>query len=274
MWRNIARSLMLTAAVTCVMGGLQLPVRGAEIRDSAALFTEKTLETANAQLAELKKTHGKEVHIESFTTVPKGKGAEVEKMSKSDRAQFFDKWAREQAQGERAKGIFILICEHPGHVEIVADRQTREQGFGATERNEVRDKLIAGFSKKKYDKGLLDGVSALSHTVKAKLKTHDRAEAAPLSGQHHGGNGGARARGGMGWLGWAVVALVVFLGFRLLGALFRGLSGGGMGGGGGPGGGDGPGGGGGGKWRNAGSGLMTGMFGALAGNWLHHSDVR
>ena len=101
----------------------------------------------------------------------------------------------------------------------------------------MRDKLLAGFREKDYDKALLDGVDFISRTVKTKLKTHAEAEGAPLSGQHHGAGREHRDFGqpqqpirSMGWLGWVIVALVVFLGFRLIGALFGG---GGMGGGGG-----------------------------------------
>src|SRR5205823_996998 len=77
-----------------------------------------------------------------------------------------------------------------------------------------------------------------------------------------------QAARGMGWLGWVIVGLVVFLGIRLVLALFAGLSGGGRPAGG-YGGGYGPGYGGGGGGRL--SRMMGGLFGAGAGDGLSHS---
>jgi uncharacterized protein len=73
----------------------------------------------------------------------------------------------------------------------------------------------------------------------------------------------------MGWLGWIILGVVALLAFRLIGALISGLFGGRGSGGYGPGG-YGPGGygvGGGGMFGS----LMTGLFGAFAGNWLYDS---
>jgi uncharacterized protein len=187
-------------------------------------------------------------------------------MDRAERARFFEKWARERATAEHVRGIYILITKEPGHVQVEEDRKTREQGFGTTERNELRDKLLEGFRHKDYDKALVDGVDYVGRTLKSKLKLHAEAEGAPVSGQHHGaqrdhrGLDSPQPARGMGWLGWIVVALVVLLGIRLIGALFGGGMGGGYGGGYGPGGGGG-----------LLGGLMTGLLGAVAGNWLYHT---
>jgi len=267
MWRDIMRNLLLMGAVASLLAGQVGSAQAVEIKDDAGFFSQKALDKANAQLADLKKTNNKEVRIETFKTFPSGKADAVKKMDKAERARVFEKWARERATAEHAKGIFILICKDPGHVQVEDDKQTREQGFGSTERDELRDKLLAGFREKDYDKALLDAVDFISRTVKTKLKMHAEAEGVPITGQHHDAGRNHRSfdtpqqpARGMGWLGWVVVAVVVFLGFRLLGALFGGGMGGGYGGGYGPAGGGGMLG-----------GLMTGLLGAVAGNWLYHS---
>src|SRR4029077_10384508 len=140
------------------------PAQAADIRDDAGFFSQAALEKANEQLAELKKTNGKEVRIETFKAVPGGKTDDVEKMDRAQRAHFFEKWARERATAEHVKGIYILIFKHPAHVQVEEDRQTREHGFGTAERTELRDKLLAGFREKDYDKALLDSVNYVSHT--------------------------------------------------------------------------------------------------------------
>jgi hypothetical protein len=273
MWHDTVRILM-PAIVGALLLGSGPPAHAVEIKDDAGFFSQKALDTANARLADLKKETGKEVRIETFKTVPGGKADEVAKMDRAERAKFFEKWARERATAEHAKGIFILICRQPGHVQIEDDKQTREQGFGNTERAELRDKILAGFRDKEYDKGLVDGVDFVVREVK-KLKpkaqatgtaagAHRGDQRATGYGAHDAGHPAPRSAG-THWLVWVVVAVVILLGIRLIAALFSGF-------GGGPGGGSGPGGygyGGGGGGGFFGS-LMTGMFGAFAGNWLYH----
>src|SRR5262249_37081162 len=152
MLRNVIRSIIPLAGL---IGMLALPIDAAqavEIRDDASFFSQKALDKANDRLHELKRTTHKEMRIETFKSVPPGKVDEVEKMDKIERSRFFEKWARERASSEHAKGIFVLICRHPGYVQVEEDRQTKEQGFGRTERNELRDKLLDGFRHKDYDK--------------------------------------------------------------------------------------------------------------------------
>src|SRR5579864_6897407 len=151
MWRNVLHKLLILGAMGSVIVSCAVPLHAAEIKDDAGFFSQKALDKANARLDELKKEYGKEVRIETFKTVPGGKADEVAKMDRGERGKFFEKWARERATAERAKGIFILICKQPGHVQVEEDRQTRDQGFGASERAELRDKFLAGFREKEYD---------------------------------------------------------------------------------------------------------------------------
>ncbi|HLJ10719.1 MAG TPA: TPM domain-containing protein [Planctomycetaceae bacterium] len=263
MWHKRLRTLIAVAGLA-IFAVAQAPSSfAAEIKDAAGFFTEKALDKANAEIAQLHKQTGKEVRIETFKTVPGGKADEVAKMDKADRERFFEKWARERATKERAKGIFILICKQPGHVEVEVDRQTRNQGFGAAERNQLRDKLLKGFRKDDHDGALLEGVDYISRTMKAKLPAHE------VQRENRGADHGGQGAKGMGWLGWVIVAVIVLLGIRLISALFSGLSGNrpGYGGGYGPGPGYGGGGGGTGMFGS----LMSGLFGAVAGNWLYHS---
>jgi uncharacterized protein len=271
MWRSLLRSLMLVAIAGSVVTWPARPAQAVEIRDGAGFFSQKALDKANARLAELKNDYGREVRIETFKTVPGGRGGEVARMDKADRERFFEKWARERATSEHARGIFILICKQPGHVQVEDDRLARSDGFGNAERAELRGKFLAGFRDNDYDKGLLDGVDYAVRELK-KLKPHT-GEAGPAAGTHRGDQRAvghdsrdfrqAPARhNGMGWLSWVLLIVAILIGIRLVGALFSGSGGGG--------GGYGPGGygyGGGGGFMG---GLMSGLFGAFAGNWLYH----
>ncbi len=291
MCRNIFRSLILTSAVLGLFAGLAATVRAAEVTDDAGFFSREAREKADARLAELKKETGKEVRIETVKAVPADKKDAVAKMEKAEKSKFFEKWARDRATAEHVKGIFVLICKEPGHVHVVIDRQTREQGFGVTDEKQLEDKFLAGFRHKEYDKALAEAVETVSQTVKklhvahesgylpgpASSSSSNHATAQPNSyvprhderidhrnpapAQH------AAPSRGLGWMGWLIVIIVIFLGIRMLGALFGGArAGGGYGGGYGPGYGGGYGGGGGMM-----SNIMGGLFGAMAGNWLYHS---
>jgi uncharacterized protein len=262
---------MLPGLLGCLLAWPATAAQAVEIKDDAGFFSQKALDKANDRLADLKKAHGKEVRIETIKTVPGGNADEVAKMDRAAREKFFAKLARDRATAEHAKGIFILICKHPGHVQIEEDKETRNQGFGITEWAELRETLVAGLRHKEYDKALLDSVDYIAERMK-NAKPHAE-RGAPATAAHRGdqhiarhenrdAEQPARRVGGMGWLGWVIVAVVILLGIRLIGALFSGFGGGG--GGYGPGG---YGGGGGGGFMGS---LMTGMLGAFAGNWLYH----
>jgi uncharacterized protein len=239
MYRNIFRSLILAGAAVGLFGVMAVPSQAAEVTDDAGFFSRKALDKANEQLAGLKKETGKEVRIETVKAVPSEKKVDVAKMEKSERSRFFEKWTVDRAKAEHVKGIFVLICKDPGHVQVVVDRQTREQGFGVTDEKQLADKFLEGFKHKDYDKALLDAVDDASQTVKKlharhagtvpPVGTHNTGVAHNNRIEHHepGVGGQAAETRGMGWLGWVIVAVVVFLGIRLISALFRGVTGGG-----------------------------------------------
>jgi hypothetical protein len=280
MFSQTMKSLILIGSVASVLAGWPDSAQAVEIRDDAGFFSRKALDQANARIVEIEKNYGKEIRIETFKAVPAGKTDAVSRMTKSERAGFFEKWARDRATAERVKGIYILICKSPGHVQVEEDRQTRNQGFGLADRNELSEKLLAGFRHKDYDGALLDSIDFVNRTMKAKLNVRAEADgkgAAPGRADHHDVGRNDREAGrvdrpqGMGLLEWLIVGVLIFLGVRLIIALFRAMSGGNRPAGGGYGGGYAPGPGGYGGGGGMMGGLMSGMFGAFAGNWLYNS---
>ncbi|MFN0055911.1 MAG: TPM domain-containing protein [Planctomycetales bacterium] len=247
-------------------------VQGMEIRDGGEFFSQKTRDKANSQIDALQKDHALGLRIVTVKGVPASQVEEVERMEGADRARFFEKWGREMATSEQVRGIFILVCRNPGYVQVEVDRQSRERGFGTTERQELRNKLVAGMRNKDPDQGLLEGVEYVSHIAKTRLKQASGKGAASPTGRRadrRAARGAEQAPadqgakpGGLSWLNWLIIAVVVFLGIRLILAIVQGLTGGGGGGYYGA-----PGMGGGGFLGS----LMTGMLGAFAGNWLYHS---
>jgi uncharacterized protein len=172
--------------------------------------------------------------------------------------RFWADFTQSDAKGDRAKGIYILICRSPGHIHILADKALRDRGFDNAKESRVREILFASFKDAKdksdteqtsiRDKGLLDAISYLRSEVPV-ATTAKNADAKKESS---------------GIWGYVCIGLAVLLGIWLIFGLIRAFSGGGGGGGGGPGGG----GGGGGGFM---TGLLGGLFGAMAGMWLYNN---
>lgn len=226
--------------------------------DDAKLFTADGIKRAESAMANARFDHGLELTIDLYAKVPEGRTLPAEESAK---AKFFRDWAVERATGDKAKGVYVLVCRSPGYVEVIADKTTRDRGFTNENEKHLRDTLINGFRAAKdkdekeqfeiRDKALTEAVSFVSAdlkdtTVSATTGATKKTEA-------------ANKPGGMGVGSWVCLGLCVLLGVWLVIGLIRAFTGGGGGGG--------PGGGGGGF----GSSLLGGLFGAMAGMWLYNS---
>ena len=259
MWCDLLKQSLLMSLLAGILSGASLPAQAGAIQDGGKFFSEKAVAEAETVLKDLHSRTGHEVRIETFAAVPSGRVDEVAKMKEGDRTRFFDQWARDRATTEKIHGVFILVTREPGHVEIVVDRHTFNDGFGAPQRNEVRDILLSAFRKKNFDGGLEQAVAKLNQLVPAKSPAHAKSK----SPEH--AHAPARHSEGIGLIGWIIIIGIAFFAIRIILSLFGGHStGGSVGYGGGYGA---PGYGGGGFF----SSLMTGMLGAVAGNWLYHN---
>jgi uncharacterized protein len=277
--------------------GLALAILGGSasastIRDEAAMFSAGVVRSATAQLDRFEKSTRVPVIIETVEDLSLGEGA-----SKADKHRAIEKLAvaRDRESGNR--GIFLLISKAdrvisntliPAHLASVLPEATRI---------EIRDAFIKGIGthmkaegrasaeSSDLDAGLKSLVSAIERTTDQIARGGAGARhAAPVPANGHGPvaarRPGAAHGGGSGimpflLIGLGIIAVLFFV--RLLGGLFGGSAGparmGGMGmpgrgmgpGYGGPGYGPGYGGRGGGFF----SGMLGGLGGALAGNWLY-----
>ena len=220
-----------------------------------------------------------------------------------ERDEAYRDWALEHCRKEEVDGVYLLVTKHPSHLQLEVGLNTRKCAFTEENLKRLREILLKAFNKKDFDGGLLEGVRYVDKTIGENLGratnqssqqtapslvqcaehqiqqvTREHVNPAPV--QRHSDTGG-------GIMGWVVVLLIVLVGFWILKALFRGITGG-MGRGGpypgGPGAGGGPGyppagyGGGYGGGGGGGSGFMGnmlgGLFGAAAGNWIYDSMFR
>jgi uncharacterized protein len=228
----------------------------AGVSDEGGFFSAAAVEKADAKINEIYREYGKGLLIDTVAGVPESQQAKYNELGKKD---FFVAWARQRAEEARAKGIYVLICRKPAHVQVEMDRETRGKAFTAQDRERLLKGMIPLLKNKQNDAALLQTVDFVGATFRANL---GRRAAAPagVPGVEH-----AARHGGVSSWGWIGIIIVVLLGCWLLMGVMRGI--GGMGGGGGPGGGGWGGGGGGGFF----SSLLGGMFGAAAGSWLYDS---
>lgn len=241
--------------------------------DDGKFFSKDGAEAAKAAFRNAQFDHGLEMTVDTYDAPPADKKAEAAaaKDDKDKWHKFMDRWATEQAKSDKAKGIYVLICRHPGGVDVKYDRQTKDRGFTQADAAKVRDQLIAAFKDARgkpdetarHDRALKAAVEFVTSDLKdTTVKGGATAERPPAPANQSGKQEASRGGGLLGGIGgWICLLLCVGLGAWLVIGLIRALTGGG--GGAGPGG---PGGGGGFM-----SSLFGGLFGAMAGMYLYNN---
>jgi uncharacterized protein len=238
------------------------------------VFSPSKVSEAEAKFAGTTFQSPTHLTVRTFGKVPADRKADFDKLPKGDataKHQFFMAWARELAQAERERGVFVLVSVEGSYVEVVVDEQTDlKRSFPDADARKLRDILVAGFKeasgakdKSDADKKVIRGEALVKATgfVVDQLKHTSAPEA---SGTTHSTDAPKKAGWSIGT--WICIGLCVLLAVWVVIALIRaltGMGGGGYGGGYGPG----YGGGGGGFF----SSFLGGMFGAAAGMWMYNS---
>ena len=248
-----------------------------QVHDNGKFFDAETIRKADAAIKRIEQKYKIDVVVETYKEIPDDLLKKFGYNDK-DRDTFFKRWVDDLADRAGVNGIVVILSKDQFkadrvRVEVGFGKETQKKKFTIANRDDLarilKDGIGAGLKEKntkKFDDALLDGIQYIENT----LGSH-RAEAVnptnvpPRTTAVHDGN-----NGGSNILGWICIGLCVLLGIWLVVGLIRAFSGGGYVGGGGPGyaGGYGGGGFGGGGFF---SGLLGGMFGAIAGNWLYNN---
>ncbi len=247
----------------------------AEIRDKAKLFSPDAVQKAQAELDRLEKSFAVPVTLETIETLDGDTIAEV---------------TNRHAEAVGAQGVYILIPKKEHKIYAEASKHYR-QYLPRSRMSAVENVFSTKFKEGNFDGGLTDGVTKIESvftdaksdaggTIRQNTAPSTRRGGAAVPARR--GPANKPASGGIGMTLIMIVGgiLAVMLVLRIIGAIFRMMSGnqgGGamMGGRGGyPGqGGPGYGGGGYGGAPAGGGGFMSSMFGgiggALAGNYLY-----
>jgi uncharacterized membrane protein YgcG len=209
----------------------------AEVIDPIQFFTKDAVQSANQKIQEIKSKTGKEFVLETIeTTEP------------TDSSSF----AMDRAKSLKVNGVYVLIAKKEKKIEIKVGNKTKSV-FTANDSSNLKAKLIESFKTKNFDSGLENAVSYYSNVLlSANSRPSNRMAESPVHTTRSSSDSG-----GFSFMSILFFGLILFVAFRVISAMMGGggysPGMGGMGGGG----------------MGFFGSLMTGMLGAVAGNWLY-----
>ena len=263
-WMFVLPLLVLTALAVPQLGA-------AEIRDRAGIFSAEAIRKAQAEFDRNERSTSVPVVIETITAIPGlERGA-----SASEKRSAIEALAEKKAKAIRYEGVYLLISKDDQVFSELLVREHLASVLPRERRRAVRDALLGEFKKGNFDAGLVKGSATLAEALSEAPVAAPRRAVPGVPAQRRG-DAGRFGLGSLLAIGLGIFGVLVLM--RVLGGLFNRGGGypgqvgmGGMGPGMGPGPGyGGPGYGYGGP-RGGGffSGMLGGLGGALAGNWLY-----
>ncbi len=241
------------------------------VSDEARFFSPDAVAKANQKIREIYRDYGKDLLIETVLRVPPDMQTKYKALGKR---KFFAHWAIKRAEDSGCKGIYILLCKSPGHLQIEVGRSTRQRGFTLPDRDRLVQQMSPLLVKKNQmhnDAALMLAVDTIESTLRAKLgrqeidnkKLEDDLNALDLLEPEPDtpeplppANPPEPAEGDLLWT-WILVGAGVVVVLWLLSAVFRAIAVGGTSGGGG-----------------FFSALLAAMFGRAAGSSLYNTFSR
>ena len=232
------------------------------VQDDANLFSKEAIGQANAVVAKIKEKHKKDLFIETVAEGPE---------------KDFPGWARSRFNNAAVDGVYVVLTKKPKRLQIDVGDATLRNGYFT--RQDIKELETIVKAKGTNDEVLNKIVTFVHETMNERHKPKAVAQqpkenpapvqkAQPPPVQDRGQE--VRHDTAMpSWVGWVCAILAVVFVVWIIFAVIRamtGMGGGGYGYGGG-GGGMGYGGGGGGFL----TGMLGGMFGAMAGMWMYNN---
>jgi uncharacterized protein len=267
--KYLARWALIPALLAGWLAAVGPAGAAAGVKDNGNFFGKDTVRKADGLIREIKERFHKDVLVTTFTNIPGNRKEEYEAAENKNR--FYSEWVRELGRAERVDGVTLLIVRRPKkHFEIgVTGAGTLQRAFTRENIDGLRDVLMSHLKQDDYEGGLIAGLDYIGRSMRTNLanapaQAQPRAHTVPAAPAPH--------HAGINPLGWVCFGLVALGVVWLIIGLIRSFTGGGGGYGRGYGpGGYGPGGYGGGGGGGFMSGLLGGMFGAVAGDWMYHN---
>src|SRR5438309_2014421 len=114
-WATTAALLVggLLAVPAPVLAEAAKPAKQAgtlHVYDQGKLFSEAGIDKAKGALSGTQFDHGLTLTVDTYSAIPDDKKAGYKEENK---AKFFKDWAVSLASGDKAKGIYVLVCRSP-----------------------------------------------------------------------------------------------------------------------------------------------------------------
>jgi uncharacterized membrane protein YgcG len=136
-----------------------------EIKDEGKFFSPAAIKKANEQIREIMRKYDMDLLIETYMTAPPDQMEKL-KSSREERGKFFHTWAVDRAQALVVKGIYILVCKEPAHLQVEITPKLRTI-FDNRTRDRLVEILLSEFQKKHYDQGLESAINFVNERLSA-----------------------------------------------------------------------------------------------------------
>lgn len=254
-------TLLFLAPIVVAGSGERIAAPVPTVRDEVDLFSLLGRQQATLDAAYVKDHFKKDLRIEALKppAVPRGLDVKDPKAVK----MFFGKWAGDRYKASGIDGVLVVLVPEVKQIRVVVGAATLRSGlFTDQDRQDLQDRMAELLRKDQPDEALTAGTKfvrdAMDRHLARKLDADPTAAVFPGDGKKAPVGAAVPADKATPWTTYLLIGLGVLAGLWLLSGLFRGLSS--MGGG--------PGAGGGGGFM---SGMLGGLFGAMAGMWLYNN---
>jgi uncharacterized membrane protein YgcG len=159
-------AVLFLASVCCVAAAGRGAAIAPEIKDEGKFFSPAAVKKANEQIREIARKYDVDLLIETYSSAPPNELEKLKKGSREDRSKFFKTWASERAQELAVKGVYILICKDPGHLQVEITPKLRNV-LDSRFQDKLGEALLEDFRKKQYDQALQTAVKMVSEKLAA-----------------------------------------------------------------------------------------------------------
>ena len=169
----------------CLVGGLvfSAPIKAAPLEaaepnviDRAGFFSKSAVDQAMRKIQEIHSRFQVDVLIETFPSIPDNLNAQYKP---TDKRAFFRRWAETRAADEGVKGIYVLICKNPGHLQIEPDQSVRRKAFTSNQRDVLAQRTLKLLDQKQFDAALLEMANTIAMNVETNLGQRGTGAAPP-----------------------------------------------------------------------------------------------
>lgn len=137
-----------------------------EVRDEAHLFDAATIQQVNSVLQQIRQKYDKDLAVETFSEVP----ARLQtRLADEGKELFYENWIRQEARKAQTNGVFILIVQNPGRLQVGIGTVTSKKAFTPRDRDELRDLMLERFRQKKFNEAMVEGANFVLHRMDQNL---------------------------------------------------------------------------------------------------------